>query len=156
MTVLAWALVVLGLIGIVVPVLPGLILVWAGIAVWATSRHDAWGWVVLAGVSAVLVLGIVTKYLLPGRKLRESGVPWSTLAAGAVLAVIGFVVVPVVGVVLGFVLGVFLAELARLRDRTAASAATRVALAAVGWSIVVELGTGLVMTAVWVIALVVA
>jgi uncharacterized protein len=47
-------------------------------------------------------------------------VPWTTVGLGSLLAVVGFVVVPVVGLPLGFVLGVYLAELARLRDPGAA------------------------------------
>ena len=40
-----------------------------------------------------------------------------SLGAGAVLGVIGFFVIPVVGLVVGFVLGVYLAELVHRRDQ---------------------------------------
>ncbi|GAA1226078.1 DUF456 domain-containing protein [Pseudonocardia alaniniphila] len=149
-TLVAGLLIVVGIAGIVVPVLPGLILVLAGVAVWAVPRGDALGWAVLGIATGIVVLGSVAKYLLPGRRLRDSGVPGRTLAAGAVLGVVGFFVVPVVGLFLGFVLGVYLAELARLRGHGQAWPSTKHALTAVGWSIVIELFTGLLAAAVWI------
>ncbi|MGQ0572705.1 MAG: DUF456 domain-containing protein [Pseudonocardia sp.] len=153
-TVLAAVLVAAGLVGILLPVLPGLLLVLAGIAVWAVPRNDAVGWTVLAAAAAIVAIGTVAKYLLPGRRLRDSGVPTRTMVAGAALGVVGFFVIPVLGLFLGFVLGVFLAELARLGDGALAWPSTRGALYAVGWSILIELAAGLVAAAVWVGALV--
>ncbi|WP_233159498.1 DUF456 domain-containing protein [Pseudonocardia sp. MH-G8] len=154
--VLAAVLVAVGIVGIVVPVLPGLILVVAGVAVWAVPRGDATAWTVLGIVVAIVVLGSVAKYLLPGRRLRDSGVPGRTLALGGVLGIVGFFVIPVVGLFIGFVLGVYLAELARLGGRESAWPSTKRALTAVGWSIVIEMATGLIAAAVWIGALVFA
>ncbi|MBC3190838.1 DUF456 domain-containing protein [Pseudonocardia sp. C8] len=139
-----------GLAGTVLPVLPGPLLVVAGVAVWAVPRADAVGWWVLGIAVLVTAAGQVAKYLLPGRRLRAAGVPSRTLLAGLVLGVIGFFVVPVVGLFLGFVLGVWLAELARLPDSATAWRSARGALAAVGWSILIELAAGLVATAAWI------
>lgn len=149
----AAVLIVVGIVGIVVPVLPGLVLVAAGVAVWAIPRGDAVGWTVLGVAVAILIAGSVAKYLLPGRRLREAGVPGRTLVLGAVLGIVGFFVVPIIGLVLGFVLGVYLGEMARLKDRRAAWASTRKALAAVGVSMLIELVTGLLAAGVWVGAL---
>lgn len=154
-TVLAAVLVAVGIVGIVLPVLPGLVLVVAGVAVWAVPRGDAVAWTVLGVVVAIVVLGSVAKYLLPGRQLRDSGVPGRTIAAGAALGVVGFFVIPVLGLFIGFVLGVYLAELSRL-GRDGAWPSTRQALAAVGWSVVIEMAAGLLAAAVWVGALVLA
>ncbi|GAA5130673.1 DUF456 domain-containing protein [Pseudonocardia adelaidensis] len=156
LTVLAAVLVAVGIVGIALPILPGLVLVVAGVAVWAVPRGDAVAWTVLAIVVAIVVIGSVVKYLVPGRRLRESGVPGRTIALGAVLGVIGFFVIPVLGLLVGFVLGVYLAELARLGGHDAAWPSTRKALAAVGWSIVIEMAAGLLAAAVWVGALVFA
>ncbi|QYN33126.1 DUF456 domain-containing protein [Pseudonocardia sp. DSM 110487] len=155
-TVLAAVLVVVGIVGIALPILPGLVLVVAGVAVWAIARADAVAWIVLGIVVAIVLVGSVVKYLLPGRRLRDSGVPGRTIAAGAVLGVVGFFVIPVLGLFIGFVLGVYLSELARLGGHEVAWPSTRRALAAVGWSIVIEMATGLIAAAVWVGALVFA
>jgi hypothetical protein len=149
-------MIVVGLVGIVVPVLPGLLLVWGGVAVWALARHDTAGWIVLAVATLLAVGGSVVKYLLPGRRLRDAGVPWTTLGLGTLLGVIGFFVIPVVGVLVGFVLGIYLAELVRLGDHAAAWPSTRAALAAVGWSIVIELAAALLIAGAWLAALLLA
>jgi uncharacterized protein YqgC (DUF456 family) len=149
-TLLAGLLIVVGIVGVLVPVLPGLLLVLVGIAVWAVPRNDTVGWTVLGLAVLVVVLGSVAKYLLPGRRLREAGVPMRTLALGGVLGLVGFFVIPVVGLFLGFVLGVYLGELGRLGDRSRAWPATKRALAAVGWSILIELATALLAASVWV------
>jgi uncharacterized protein YqgC (DUF456 family) len=151
-TTLAGLIMLIGLVGVVVPFLPGLVLVWGGVLVWAVLRHDAVGWTVLAVATVIFALGTVTKYVLPGRRLREAGVPGRSLVVGGVLGVVGFFVIPVVGVVLGFVLGVYLAERMRV-GAASAWPATRRALAAVGWSMVIELTAGLLIVATWVGAL---
>jgi uncharacterized protein len=153
--VVAGVLVAAGLIGTVLTVLPGLVLVVAGIAVWAVPRNDVVGWTVLAAAVGVALLGSVAKYLLPGRALKAAGVPGRSLLAGAVLGIIGFFVIPVIGLFLGFVLGVYLAELLRLREHALAWPSTTHALRAVGWSILIELAAGLLATAVWIIGMVV-
>jgi uncharacterized protein YqgC (DUF456 family) len=149
-------LMLVGLVGIVVPVLPGLLLVWIGAAVWATERHDATGWLLLAVATVLALGGSALKYLLPGRRMRAQGVPGRTMVAGGLLGLVGFFVVPVVGLFLGFVLGVYLTERWRLGQHGDAWASTRVALAAAGWSMLIELLTGLLIAVAWVVALVAA
>jgi len=145
----------IGLVGVVVPFLPGLTLVWGGVLLWAVFRHDGLGWTTLGVVTALFAVGTIAKYLLPGRRLREAGVPGTTLIVGGVAGVVGFFVIPVVGALLGFVLGVYLAERVRIGG-AGAWPATRRALAAVGWSIVIELTAGLLIVATWVGALTLA
>ena len=74
------------------------------------------------------------------------------LTAGAVGAVIGFFVVPVVGALLGGPAGIFVAELARVRDPSRAWASTLEALKGVGLGIVVQFVAGVAMIAVWAVA----
>lgn len=153
MTALAAVLIAVGLLGIVIPLLPGLVLIWAGIAVWAIGRSEPSGWLVLGAASVVLALGLLLKYLLPGRRMREAGVPWITLAVGSVLGVLGFFVIPVLGLPIGFVLGIFLAELGRLGESRPAWASARTAVTAVGLSLLIEFGAGLIATTVWLLGL---
>ena len=138
-----------GLVGIVVPILPGSVLILGGILVWALEIGGATAWAVFGVAAVVLVVGAVVKYLVPNRRLKDAGVPASTQWVGAGLGIVGFFVIPVVGLFVGFVLGIYLAEYRRLGGR-AAWPSTKHALKAVGFSILIELAAGVVATCVWV------
>jgi hypothetical protein len=138
-----------GLVGILVPVLPGSVLVLGGILVWAWQVGGATAWTVFAVAAVILVAGNVVKYLVPNRRLKDAGIPASTQWIGAGVGIVGFFVVPVVGLFIGFVLGVYLAEYRRVGS-TAAWPSTKHALRAVGLSILIELVAALAATFVWV------
>lgn len=149
-TVVAGLVVVLGFVGIILPALPGLLLILAGIAIWAVPQNDAAAWSTLVICVIITGFGMVLQYTIPGRRMAERGVPGFSILCGAVLGFIGFFVIPVVGLFLGFVAGVLGAELARLGSIQLAWPSTKHALAAVGWSILIEFAAGLIMTAVWI------
>jgi uncharacterized protein YqgC (DUF456 family) len=138
----------LGLAGVLVPILPGSVLILGGVLVWAFDVGGATAWAVFAVVAAILVVGGVVKYLVPNRRLKSVGVPSSTQWIGAAVGIVGFFVIPVVGLFVGFVLGVYAAERHRVGDQAWPS--TKAALRAVGLSIVIELVAGLAATVVWV------
>ena len=143
-----------GLVGVLVPLLPGTLLVYAAIAVWAIVEQNTVGWVVLGVVTAVLGASLLVKYLWPVKRMRAADVSPATLAAGAVAGVIGFFVIPVLGLLVGFVLGVYLAELVHRRDQRRAWASTVHAVKGVALSVGVELAGGLLATAAWVVGVV--
>lgn len=151
--VLTGVVIAIGLVGVVVPVLPGNWLIAAAVLGWSLFMHSPGGWVTLAVVVALVVVGVVVKYAVPGRRLQRLGVPNRTLAAGAVLGIVGFFVIPVVGLPVGFVAGTYLAELARLRESAAAWPSTVHALRAVGLAIGVELLFGLAAAAAWAVGM---
>src|SRR5688572_28429720 len=96
-----------GLVGVVLPALPGLTLIWGATLGWALLATDGIArWFVLAVVTALFAVGTLAKYLLPGRALSTRQVPARTLVVGAVAAIVGFFVVPIIGAVLFGVLGV--------------------------------------------------
>jgi len=101
-----------GLFGVVVQVLPGGLLVLGAIAVWAVLTGTGLAWTVLAVAVVATVVAGAGKYLLAGRHLRSAGVPTSTLVWGGLAGAVGFFVLPVVGLPVGFVLAVYLVELA--------------------------------------------
>jgi uncharacterized protein YqgC (DUF456 family) len=153
-TVAVGLMILAGLIGIAVPVLPGLLVVWAAVLIWATEAQTTAGWVVLGIATTLALLGFLLQYLLPGRRLRKAGVTTSTTVAGAALAVVGFFVIPVVGAFLGFPLGIYLAERIKLGTHAAAWPSTKHALKAVGLSMGIELVTGLAIASTWLIGVV--
>jgi len=144
---------VVGVIGVVVPVLPGLILCWATAVIWAAVT-DGPGWVrwLVVGLATVwVIVGTAVKYAWPGRRMKTAGVPTSTLFAGVALGLIGFFVIPVVGLPLGFVGGVWLAEARRTGGFDKAWPSTKAALLGTGLSMLVELGAALLVAATWAV-----
>jgi uncharacterized protein YqgC (DUF456 family) len=142
-----------GIAGVVIPVLPGLVLVWAAGVGWVWLDGGGPGRIAVGVVlTALLAVGTVLKYALPARSATAAGAPRSTLLLGVVGAVVGFVVIPVVGVVVGGVGGVFLAEMVRLQDAGLAWRSTRAVLRGVGIGLLVELTTAVLMFGAWLVA----
>lgn len=154
-TVLVALVIAIGLVGILVPVLPGGLLVFLAIAVWAVAVHTATAWVVLGVAAALFLAGEVVKYLWPMRRMRRAEVAARSLVVGGILGVIGFFVIPVLGLALGFVLGVYLWEYSALRDTTRAWTSTKHAIKGVALAMGVEFTAALLAAGVWVTGLVV-
>lgn len=153
-TFLAGLAIIVGILGVIVPILPGLVLCWLGVLAWAVFVDNGAGrWAVLALVTLIAATGTVVKYLWPGRNLKRGGVPNRTLLVGGVLGLVGFFVIPVVGLVIGFVLGVWLAERVRLGDSRQAWPSTKHALKAAGLAMLIELAAGLGILVVWLAGL---
>jgi len=143
---------VLGIVGVVVPVLPSDLLVGGAILTWAVFEQSLVSWAVAAVAVAVLAVGHVLTVLIPGRRMSAAGVPKLVLLAGAVVGIVGFFVVPVVGLPLGFVLGVYVAELVRLREHTPAWRTTVEAMKGTGLAMLISLCATVAATAVWATA----
>ena len=150
-TLLVAVVIAVGLVGILVPLIPGSILIFGAIAVWAYVEGTTVAWVTLGVATLALAAALLVKYLWPMKRMRGADVRTFSLFTGAVLGVVGFFVIPVVGLVVGFVLGVFLAELTLRGNSRLAWASTVHAIKGVALSVGVELAGALVATMVWVV-----
>ena len=139
--------ILVGLAGIVVPILPGTLLILVAIVVWAAEVGGSTAWSVAALAVTLLAVGQVVKYVLPGRRLKAT-VPNSTLLVGLVGSLVGFFVIPVVGALVGFPLGVYVAERLRL-GAEGAWPSTKSALKAMGVSILIEFVAAVLATGAW-------
>jgi uncharacterized protein YqgC (DUF456 family) len=155
LTVLCGLGILVGVVGVVVPVLPGLLLCWLGVLGWAIFADAGMGrWLVLGIVTVIALAGTAAKYAFPGARLKQAGVPNLSLFIGGVLGIVGFFVIPVVGLPLGFVLGIFLAEWMRQHQAGPAWRATRQALAAVGLAMIIELAAAIAIFVTWVVGVI--
>ena len=138
-----------GIIGTVVPVLPGALLCAGAILIWGfVEGGHAW-WFTAAALR-VVALGAVLNYAIPGKRLKASGVPWWVLFVGGVAGIVGFFLIPVVGLFIGFLLGIYVAEIARLQSVASAWPTTVEAMKAVGISTMIDLAAAVFATAIWV------
>lgn len=152
MEILVALLMIVGVIGIVVPVLPGLLLVFASVLAWAVWSGSSSGWVVFAVAAVIYLVGMALQWWIPGQRMRRAGVKTSTLLVGVACAIVMAFVIPVIGLFVGFPLGIFLVSMARSRDLSMAVQATSHALRAVGLNILIELCASFAIIAVWAIS----
>lgn len=129
--------------------LPGLLLQVGAIVFWALEESTGSGWTIAALSAAIAGIATILKYTHPGRRLREAGVPPWVLVLSVVAGVIGFFAIPVVGVVVGFVLALYVFERARVGGEQAWPS-TKTALTAIAQSIGIELAAGLVIVLILV------
>lgn len=151
-TVLVAAAMVIGVAGTILPVVPGLWLIWAaGVVYGIATGFGVIGWVALGVMSVLAIGGSLVAVVLPQRRAMRVGVPLWGQALAAVLAVIGLFVIPFIGAMVGFVIGILIASLSETGDvRTAipvAVATLRTMLVASA----IQFACGVAMFVTWIV-----
>ncbi|MGX9899356.1 DUF456 domain-containing protein [Arthrobacter sp. SA17] len=156
-TILCGLAILVGVAGTVIPVLPGGILIALSLLAWAIwGGAGAGGWVVF-GIGMVFVLaGMAASAVLTGRKLREHSIPNRSVVVGLILAVVGMFLIPIVGLFVGFAVGLLLSEYHRTRNFRTAVTTSWAALKATGLGILVEFGLACLAASTWLIGVWVA
>lgn len=149
-TAIAGFAMVVGVAGTVVPILPGLGVIWAasvgyGLAV----GFGPVGLAVVALNTVMVAASFVAGVLVPRRMAVSRSVGGLSQLVAVVGAIVGFFVVPVVGIVLGALVGLFGAEYLRLRAVGPAWEATVAVAKGFGLRALIDLGLGLVMITLW-------
>lgn len=147
-------IIVVGILGIAIPVLPGLLICVIGVLVWSASVGTVGAWAVFGLCVALAVAGWVIQFLVPGKRLKSQGVGTSTLLVALIVAIAGFFIIPVVGAPIGFVVGILAVELLRSRDLALAWTRTWSALKAVLMSWGIEITAGLMILLTWIIGVI--
>jgi uncharacterized protein YqgC (DUF456 family) len=155
-TLLVGLVMLAGLVGVLLPLLPGTALILAAGVGWAVLvvEDGTARWVVVGVMAALLLAGLVLKYALPGRAVAGR-LPRQTLGLGAAGAAVGFVLLPPLGLLLGGALGVYLGEARRTSDRAEAWRSTLQVLKAVGLGVLAELTAGVLMVGAWLVGVLV-
>lgn len=152
-SVITGVLLVIGALGTIFPILPGSILVIIGLLIWAIVIGGPVGWTVF-GIGLLLSgSGMAASALLTGKRLKQREIPNRSILTGAVVGIVGAFVIPVVGLFLGFVLGLYASEWYRLRDPKQAWDASVVAMKSVGLGMLIEFACAGTAIAVWLVGL---
>jgi len=141
----------IGLVGTVLPVLPGPVLIFAGALIFAVfDGFQTVGWpiVVVIGVLALVATGV--DLLTSSLGARAGGASGWSIAAGMVGGILGTLLFALPGGILVALLCVLLAEYARLRDWKPAAKSSAGWL--LGWLLtsVVRFGIALAMLTLFV------
>jgi uncharacterized protein YqgC (DUF456 family) len=106
----AYLLIVLGLIGSFLPILPGPLLIWLGALLWSwADGFQAVGWPTLVFLGVLMVLAWVSDLILTTFGTRQAGASWKAVAGAIVGGIAGAILLsgllPVIGTMAGTILG---------------------------------------------------
>lgn len=148
-------LLIVGVMGTIFPILPGSLLTIGTLLVWAWVLGSTASWTAgLIGI-ALAVVGMSASAILTGRKMRRERIPRGPIIVGIVAGVVGMFIVPVVGLFLGFALGLLLAEYARRRDLSAAWRSSVEAMKSMGFGMLLECACASLATFAFVVGAIV-
>ncbi len=145
------AFMAMGVIGIIVPVLPGTLLIWLAILVYVWSQGIA-----AVGVGAFIFLSLIA--LVTGTAdlwlsllgAKRGGASGRSLLFGGIGALAGTFFAPLIGTLIGYAAGILLSEYHTRRDWREAAKASLGGLAGWGLATAVQLGGGLLMLAIFI------
>lgn len=127
-TIFSLLLIALGILGTVLPVLPGLVLSFLGMLLYRFTVNPDFSTVSLIIFGILTVVSLVLSYLIPLKTTAKYGGSRYGKTGGLVGTLIGLFFPPL-GFLIGMLLGVFLGELLHDRtDRRKAARATKGAL----------------------------
>ncbi len=145
-----------GLAGLLIPVFPGLTVMWLGTLVYALvqAANDSMTWVdwmLFTLITLLMIGGNIIDNIIITKHVREKNVPWSSIIWAFTAGIIVSITFTPLGGMLAAPAGFFLAEWRRLRERSAALANTKAWMTGWGWAIAARLGIGVIMIVFWML-----
>jgi uncharacterized protein len=146
----------IGLLGLIMPIFPGLVVMWLGTLLYALVQNAAgnmtgWEWLLFGLITVLMISGSIVDNLIIARKMRDKYIPWSSILfafAASILASIFFT--PLIGLV-GAPVGLYLAETKRLKNHDAALDSTKTYMIGWGWAFGARFLIGLIMIGLWML-----
>ena len=148
------ALVMMAVGLLVIPILPGLVIIWvAALGYGVSAGFGVLGWIMFGLITVLMVGGSILDNLLMGAKAHQEGAPWWVVLIALASAIIGSIAIPIpiIGGILAALLVLFLLEWLRLKDARKALVSMRGMLVGCGWAVVFRVIIGLVMIGLWLI-----
>lgn len=153
----------IGLAGLIVPVFPGLLIMWLAALFYAVlesaAGHMAWyDWFLFAVITVLMVIGHIIDNIIIARRMHGKAIPWFTIALAYLGGLVGTllfaplvtVFTPIVGIMASLLI-LFGAEWLRLHRFGAAFTSARSYMVAWGWSYAAVFGVGMLMILVWLL-----
>ncbi len=143
---------VLGLLGLLIPLIPGLSIIWLAVLVYALIHgFNLWSGIIFGVITLFVVFGNIVDNLLMGTTAHGRGASW--LGVGlALLAgfVISFILSPLGGMAAALVV-LFVVEAIRLKEMKQAWKSTSGFLIGYGKAILARMAIGLVIIGLWLL-----
>jgi uncharacterized protein YqgC (DUF456 family) len=149
---LALFFMLVGLFGLIIPVFPGILVIWlAALGYGLVAGFDTLGIVVFALITVAMIAGVTVDNILMGAGARQGGAAWSSIIVGMIAGVVGTIVIPPVGGLVAAPAAVLLMEYNHQRDWEKAWRATRGLALGWGLSFLVRFGIGVLMIGMWLL-----
>lgn len=145
-----------GLFGLIVPVFPGLTIMWLAALVYALIQNarglmTGWDWFLLALITILMVAGNIVDNVIIAYKMRDKYIPWSSiLIAFAAGILVSLFLTPIVGL-LAAPLALLAVEYIRLRDHRKAIDSTKTYVIGAGWAFAARFAIGMAMIGLWML-----
>lgn len=143
-----------GLLGLIIPVFPGLVVMWLATLVYALIEFSAdrmnWvDWMLFGVITVLMLVGNVIDNIIIARKMRGDAIPWSSIALSYVAGILASIfLTPLIGL-LAAPLALFGVEYLRLHGLKPAFRSAKAYMIGWGWSFVVRFSIGVVMIGLW-------
>jgi uncharacterized protein YqgC (DUF456 family) len=143
-------LVLIGLFGLIIPVFPGMVVIWLAVLGYGVIKgFSTLGIGLFVIITLLMLLGTLVDNLLMGAGARKGGASWLAIGLALVAGVLGTLFFPPLGGIIAAPLVVFLFEFLRRRDWRKGLEALRGLAAGWGLSFLVRFGIGLLMMVFW-------
>ncbi len=140
------------LVGLVIPVFPGLVVIWlAGLGYGVVAGFGTLGVVIFIILTLLMVVGVTVDNVLMGAGARRGGASWGSIILGLVAGILGTLLFPPIGGLIAAPAAVLLMEYWRGRDWDRAWRATRGLALGWGLSFFARFGIGALMIGAWLI-----
>ncbi len=139
---------------ITLPILPGLIIIWAAaLGYGLIAGFGTLGWVMFALITVLMIAGSTLDNVLMSTQAHKEGAPWWVVIIAMLAAIAGniWIPIPIIGGILAALLVLFSIEWIRLRNWRRALASMKGMLVGCGWAFVFRFIIGLVMIGLWLI-----
>jgi uncharacterized protein len=143
---------VIGLLGLSLPGVPGLTIVWVAALVYGLI--DGFNWasgILFAFITILMIFGNLVDNLFMGAGARVTGASWLAIGVAMVAGIAGTLLLPPIGGLIFALVGVFLVEIIRLKEWKKAIESVKGMALGCGWSFVARFVIGLMMIAWWLI-----
>jgi uncharacterized protein YqgC (DUF456 family) len=139
---------------LVLPLLPGLVIIWvAALGYGLAAGVSTFGWVVLAILTVLMLGGSIIDNILMGTQAHKEGAPWWAILLATLAAIVGtFVIpIPIIGGILAALVTLFAIEWIRRKDWKKALISIKGMLIGWGWAFAIRFIIGMVMIGLWLI-----
>ncbi len=145
-----------GLLGLLIPVFPGLVIIWLAALIYALAENAlnrmAWiDWTLFALITILMLVGSVIDNIIIASKMRGHSIPWISIGFSYLAGIIASLFfTPVIGL-LASPLTLFAAEYIRFKKPRQAFQSAKTYMIAWGWSFATVFSIGALMIVLWML-----